>query len=346
MATITIRHFVERAGAFYYQATPAMRRGGIHSEALGADRHPAILRAEALNDEWDAIRKGGKTKARAVTFDWLILKYEHSSGYAVLKPKTVLEVDQCTKIIGSILGGSSVRSLRRSRILEIHDQIFAQGSLPLANKVIRRLSVLLNFAVERQFRPDNPAQNLNLPKLPPRKQRWTTEQVRAVIDKALDMGLPGWARGIAIGYDTSQRLSDIVGALWSAYDGEGIEFKQAKTGVEMWVPLWSDTIEMLNQTNRTAVTIITGERGRPINEPGYFGKRFRVICQAAGIPDELQFRDLRRTAATEVSAGGGNVASLTGHVEGSPMAKVYVIKTKDSARAAQAARKRVRNKSV
>jgi integrase len=348
MAALKVRRLVQRNGSYYFQANAAMRKAGIHSEALGAVLHTAVARAEELNAEWDAIRKGEDFVSGVITIDRLITMYEQSSWYRELAPKTILEVDQATALIRSAFGKYPVKALRRPHILEFHDKLYNARSLPLANKAVRWLRRVLQFAVDREIRPDNPALRLRLAHLPPRQQRWTPEQVQAVIDKAIEMELHGWARGIAIAYDTSQRLSDVLSATWAHYDGEGITFHQAKVArkkpVEIWVSLWPDTIQMLAGVNRTAVTIVTGERGRPITQQAYFGRRFREICRAAGVSDDLQFRDLRRTAATEVSAGGGRVESLTGHVEGSPMAKVYVMKTKEAARSAQAARQRIRNK--
>lgn len=347
MAPLKIRHLVPRNGGYFFQATPAMRKAGIHSEPLGNVLHKAVARAEELNAEWDSIRTGEASGPSTVTVERLIKMYEQSSWYQELAPKTVLEVDQAAKLIKAGLGQYAVKAVRRSHVLKFHDKIYNARSLPLANKAVKWLRRMMQFAVAREIRPDNPALKLELPKLPPRRQRWTPEEVQAVINKAIEMELPGWARAIAIAYDTSQRLSDILSATWTQFDGEGIMFKQAKTGAELWVPLWPETVKMLNDVEKlTAVTIVTGERGRPIRQTAYFGRRFREICQAAGVSDEHQFRDLRRTAATEVSAGGGQFESLTGHVPGSPMGKVYVIPTKEAARSAQKARKRVRNKKV
>ena len=52
------RHFVIRPSGFYFQATPAMKRGGIFSEALGREITSAVGRAQALNASWDQIRRG------------------------------------------------------------------------------------------------------------------------------------------------------------------------------------------------------------------------------------------------------------------------------------------------
>ena len=53
---------------------------------------------------------------------------------------------------------------------------------------------------------------------------------------------------------------------------------------------------------------------------------------------ELTFHDLRRTAATEIYSGGGNVEPITGHMPGSNVLKNYIVPNKDAARAAQHAR--------
>ena len=54
MATLRIRHLVTKrrkggAPVYFYSATPAMRKIGIFSEALGVSLSIAVKRAEELN---------------------------------------------------------------------------------------------------------------------------------------------------------------------------------------------------------------------------------------------------------------------------------------------------------
>ena len=58
MGKFQVRYLIEKPSGYYYRATPAMKRAGIFSEALGRNLAAAIARAERLNDRWDAIRKG------------------------------------------------------------------------------------------------------------------------------------------------------------------------------------------------------------------------------------------------------------------------------------------------
>ena len=145
-----------------------------------------------------------------------------------------------------------------------------------------------------------------------------------------------WALAVQLGYDTSQRLGDILGLTWHDFDGQGFTVKQDKTGVEIFCHLSKESLRMLTETERRAIQIIVGDvQGKPIGHRSFFGKVYREIRNAAGLRRELQFRDLRRTAATEASAAGANVEHITGHRPGSPIIKNYVVPNKDAARRAQ-----------
>ena len=63
MGKFQVRYLIEKPSGYYYRATPAMKQAGIFSEPLGSDLAAAIARAEHLNDQWDAIRKGDETPA-------------------------------------------------------------------------------------------------------------------------------------------------------------------------------------------------------------------------------------------------------------------------------------------
>ena len=87
--------------------------------------------------------------------------------------------------------------------------------------------------------------------------------------------------------------------------------------------------------------------GRAYRTDG-FGATFARVRAAAGLPDTLQFRDLRRTAATEAAAGGATVHELkamTGH-KGTEILKVYVRPTDTGAKEAQRKRETARGKNT
>ena len=352
MGTVRVRHLVEHRSGFYFQATPAMRKVGMVSEPLGTDRAKAIARAEELNRTWDAIRNGGSESGATITVGRLIGEYEKSSWYLRLAPKTKQEVDQAMRVVSAGIGPKhAVRSVRRRHVRDFHDKLYQAKGLHHANKVVKWLRRLLAFAVDAEYIVRNPASDMDLPQPKPRRHVWAPAQVQRFIAAADDEGCSGWGTAVAIAYDSAQRLSDILALRWDAYDGEDITVRQGKTDVQVWCPLWPETIERLNalkHTNaaakRPSTHIVTGERGRPIRQQTYFSKRFRALAAKVELPVGLQFRDLRRTAASEVMAGGGRSEPITGHRPGSPTLKIYEVPDKDAARSAQASRAQVRNK--
>ncbi len=102
-----------------------------------------------------------------------------------------------------------------------------------------------------------------------------------------------------------------------------------------------ETLAMLAETPRRAVQIIVGDvQGKPIASRGTFGRYFRKVRAKSGIRPELRFRDLRRTAITEIEAGGGTSEFVSGHQFGSPVKRHYVVRDKAGVREAQRARRK------
>lgn len=165
--------------------------------------------------------------------------------------------------------------------------------------------------------------------------------MRAFIQKAIELNEIGVATAIAIGYDTSQRLGDILRATWTKYDGSSIRFNQSKTSAKVICPLRQNTIDLINSQTRTSVTIVTDHHGKPFTNNVAFNRSFRAVRRALGITRDLTFRDLRRTAATEIMAGGGRSEPLTGHAPGSRVLKVYEVPNLAGAKNAQAVRQEI-----
>lgn len=222
-------------------------------------------------------------------------------------------------------------------------------SRPKANKLIKWLRRILTLAVELGERHDNPALALGLKRNAGRTQAWAVEEVETVKEVAVQNSHRAVALTVQLCYDTSQRLSDILSAKWSQFDGEGLSFTQAKTGARVWVPLSDESLRMLSETPRTAVTIITSDiTGRPFRSQTGVGKPFRKIRKLAGIREDLTIHDLRRTAATEAFSAGARAEPITGHRPGSNVLKTYEIPNKEAARRTQASRDsyRAKNKNL
>ncbi len=103
---------------------------------------------------------------------------------------------------------------------------------------------------------------------------------------------------------------------WTQYDGAAVRLRQRKTGRLIAVPAIAELRQTLDAAPRTAATMVVSETtGRPYTEDN-FTHLFRGVADAAGLPDALQFRDLRRTAVVFLAEAGCSVpeiAAITGH---------------------------------
>ena len=306
----------------------------------------AIDRSRALTAFYEAMRDEA-SEGPPITIgsvSWLIKSYEESTWYAALATRTRENVDRSLKEIDSALGLYPVAAIDRSRCRKFYETACNKWSQETGRTMATWLRRLLAWSVEIGLRTDNPANGMELKSGRPRRTRWLPSEVDAVIAKAIECNEPQVALTVSLGYDTAARIGDLITALWSQYDGEGLTFVQSKTDVEIWTPVSARSMQMLSAIDKRSTHIIASPHTqRPYKTRTAVSRALRRVIVAAGVREELQFRDLRRTAASEISAGGAQIYSVTGHTPGSNMARVYVVPDKDAARAAQAARKQNKN---
>jgi len=357
MGRIQVRHLVVKASAYYFQATPAMRASGIFSEALGTDLEKAVARAEALNKAWDEIRTGREPVAapapRIGTLAHLIDKLRASSEWSDKAPATIRGLEYALRIIAPVFGPTQLKAITPDHCRDFYDALRTQGSTDRAARVMKWLRYLFNFGLRYQLTNSNPAQAVRVKHPAARSEVWEPDQMQAVISKAIDLDLPCIALTIQIAYDTSLRQGDILALTWEQFDGESLWLKQGKTGKEQRVPLWPETVQMIEATRISSgaipmktAPIIRGPHGRRYLSDN-FTHRFRDICRAAGVSNDLQFLDIRRTASKERAEAGATEAELaagTGHSieHGSQILDTYNPRSYALAKSAQD--KRLRNK--
>ena len=180
--------------------------------------------------------------------------------------------------------------------------------------VIRELGILkhlLNFAVEHEIIPTNPAQSVKPPKAPAGRVRYLQPtELKALLELC-----PPWLQPIvALAATTGMRRGEILGLRWLDVDlaNSTIWLPQTKNGEGRCV--------YLNQTAIAALASIA-PHGGPSNAPvftfncDYVGRVFRQACEDAKIED-FRFHDLRHTAASWLRMTGADihsVATLLGH---------------------------------
>jgi integrase len=207
-----------------------------------------------------------------------------------------------------------------------------------ANRMITVLSILLSWAVNREWRPDNPA--LRIPKLK------TGEGYRAWKDEELETMLTASTTtddiraAVILALSTGQRGQDLIKMTWADYDGEGIYVVQGKTKARVWVPLHERARVMLDDLPRTrAGTILTRPDGGAW-KIDHFRHAMSNQIRDAGLTG-IVTHGLRATATKWLAEAGCSereIMAITGHTN-SAMVGRYVREADQKQRARSAANK-------
>jgi integrase len=121
-------------------------------------------------------------------------------------------------------------------------------------------------------------------------------------------------RALVLALETGQRQGDLLALPWSAYDGQWVRLRQAKTGRRVNIPVTRRLRSILDNSKRSATVILTKKRGMAW-QPNAFRKAWGDACRKAKITD-LTFHDLRGTAVTrlaEADCSHAEIAAITGH---------------------------------
>jgi integrase len=121
-------------------------------------------------------------------------------------------------------------------------------------------------------------------------------------------------RALVLALETGQRQGDLLVLPWNAFDGTWIRLRQGKTGRAVNIPVTRRLRSVLENTKRTATTILANGRGLSW-QPNRFRKAWGDACRKAGISG-LTFHDLRGTAVTrlaEAECSHAEIAAITGH---------------------------------
>ena len=177
----------------------------------------------------------------------------------------------------------------------------------------------------------NPFERMGIQGLKNREMLWDPDQVNLLIKKADELGL--WSIGTLalLCYHLCQRPGDMRQLKWSNFDGQVFRFRQEKTGVDVEIPASPQILQRLEGRFTSADSYIAVcEKTGDLYDRFLYVKYFRRIRVAAGLPNELQLRDLRRTGATEMAEAGcteDELRSVTGHLSRDVLS-IYVRPTK------------------
>ncbi len=305
MVAVQIKHMrrVRSKGRVYWYH----RRTG---ERLPDDETARVRRVLEINE-------GLETPGRRVRFgsvEAVSNVYKASPAFRNLADRTRHDYAMRLRVICDLWGNHPIASIQRKHVFALQDQ-FAEHPAT-ADRTVTVLRVLLAFAVEREYRPDNPAKGVEKLRKPSDVEGhrpwpdWAIQKFLAVHDETM-MGL-----ACKIGLYTGQRLGDCLRMRWSDIVRERITVRQSKTGTLLEIRLHSTLMNALDQEKARSPIILTTARGLPFASSN-FRHHFGKAVKAAGLGSlGLSFHGLRYAAADQLAELGlslKHIAAITGH---------------------------------
>lgn len=208
-------------------------------------------------------------------------------------------------------GDLDVRVLAPKHVYAMRDK---KADTPAAaNNLLKVLRYMLDFAVSRQMRPENPAA-----KVKPINYKtdgfhtWSEAEI-ATFERRWHVGTRERLAFDLLLY-TAQRSGDVRRMGRQNLTGTGIRLKQEKTGAELEVPVHPRLAASLAHVPAGQMLFLVTQHGVGFTAGG-FGNWFRDACRAAGLPS-CSAHGLRKSAATRLADAGcteAQIMAVTGH---------------------------------
>lgn len=241
----------------------------------------------------------------------VIEEYKASADFSRLGPLTRREMGYVLAHFQKTNGEFPIAALRRKHILGWRDQL--QTKPGAANKMLRTIRILMGFAIEREYRDDNPASKVKLLKVGEHRA-WTPEELKQ-FEKAHPTGSLQ-RLGYCLALYTGQRRADVVAMTFKMIAGDTIRIVQAKTSASLSIPIHPLlTLELAKIHPRREKAILTHPNGEPMS-PVYFGHMMAKAIEKAELPDDCVLHGLRKSAVVALIEAGctpHEAAAITGH---------------------------------
>lgn len=346
--TVKVPRLCRRQSGWYWISTPSVKALGFSPVALGRDTSAAVGRATELNAAVAAARsRSTPAPPPSGSVAELVALYQESDRWMVLADKTR---EGYAGYLREIAGDAAkpgkaahikVATITRVDMVRMYEALRRAYSVSAAAARMRVWRLLIGFAYDTGAIAENPAKSLRIKSTTPRRQTWTPEQVDILCAHCEKVGRPSISLAVRLMYDTAQRPGDILALQWQQWDGDAWHIRQSKTKARVAVSVMPRTADALMAIRQPIGPVIVSERTGLAYSIGNFSHQATSVRRSAGLPEDLQIRDLRRTALTEAGQGGATVhelRALSGHMNSGTL-DTYVTPTTAAAGAANRKRR-------
>ncbi|MEM8574190.1 MAG: tyrosine-type recombinase/integrase [Pseudomonadota bacterium] len=254
----------------------------------------------------------GASRTKPGSISALVAKYYRSAEWVNLSEATKATYRGIIERFRADHGDKPVARLERRHVRNI---VARRAATPAAaNNMLRMIRLLMRFAVEEEWRTDDPT--LGVKSIRTRSagfHTWTEDEI-ARFEKRWPIGTRE-RLALALLLHTAQRRSDVI-RLGRQHIRDGkVRLVQQKTGRTLVIPVHSDLQMVLDAHDADNLTFLVTARGEPFTAAG-FGNWFRAACNAAGLPKRCASHGLRKAACRRLAQAGCSanvIASISGH---------------------------------
>lgn len=291
---------------YYFYDTGGKPR---HEISLGSDYVLAV-------QEWAKLHQADPTESMTVA--WLVGKYLASPAFDEVTTGTQADYRYALDKIIEHFGDAPLDQVRPSHItLYIEKRSATSKHRALREKAV--LSMLFNWAMERDFCQFNPAGAVKTKRLPGRKHVYIHDDMYDAVYEHAPQDLRD---AMDLAYYIGQRPADLLSMTLVKIRDDVLEYRQNKTATPQRIALvggLKEVIERIQARNAAhqvaSIFLVVNERGRRMTK-AMLRTRFEAARNAAGIAGkDFQFRDLRRKSGTDLrdQAGLDAAQDLLGH---------------------------------
>jgi hypothetical protein len=292
-----VEHWRDRHGKLRYY----FRRGKGKRIALPV----ADPRSEEFQAAYCAARaskapqRETRQPAKPGTIDALVVSYLKNSSYVGLRDTTKKGYATRIDALRKDHGHRTVSGLTRERILTHILQPYADRP-GQAHNVLKMLRILIRHAIEIGWLDRDPSLGIKRPK---------TKEIRAWADPELAAFEARWKLGskqrtaYALMLYVGMARVDTHRTTWSQMEESVVRYARQKTGVAVEMGLGDELQAALGAADRSHVTILNTEFGKPFTVAG-FSQFMRNAIREAGLPLDCKPHGLRKTLGRRLADAG------------------------------------------
>ena len=304
-----VERFVDRHGRVRYY----FRHGrGERTPLPGEPESQVFMAAYAAALKRVTVKAEKKVRGAPGTFDRLVQEYFESPDYLRLAMQTQMTYASVIErfLIEENVGHRLVREMTRKHVQKI---IAKRAATPgAANQLLKKLKVLLHFAIDNGWRTDDPTIRI---------KKFAEGEFHTWTDGEIERFEATWRIGsrerlaFALFLYSGQRTSDVAKMSWAEVSEDGIWIVQRKTKAKLLVPLHPELYAILSASRRREGAILQTAFGKPFSSKG-LSNFMGVRIGKAGLPERCVTHGLRKAAARRLAEAGcsaNEIAAITGH---------------------------------